>query len=322
MDPTLLPSLAWFALVAHHRSFAKAAAEAGVSRAALSQNLKALEQRLDAKLLYRTTRSMSLTEAGQRLFDSVQPALNSIDLAVRSLDEVQQRPSGLLRINTSHVAARMLLEPLLGEFLAQHPQLRVELVVEDGLSNIVADGCDAGIRLGESLAPHVVAVPITSPIEMAVVGSPTYFARHGVPKTPAELVTHNCICYRQASSGAIFRWEFTSPKSAEGEGRSFDVEPQGSLVTNDEDGMVRAALQGVGLAQHLEIALRRHLDDGSLVRVLDDWCKPFPGFYLYVPSREQMPAKVRALMDFLVAKRDAMAAPPGKRGSRSTARRR
>ncbi|BDB27405.1 LysR family transcriptional regulator [Cupriavidus sp. P-10] len=306
MDPSQLPSLAWFAHIAHHRSFTRAAAEMGVSRAALSQNLKALERQLDVRLLYRTTRDMSLTEAGQRLFDALRPALLTIDSAVRNLHEVRDEPTGLLRVNTSRIAAKALVEPHLGEFMARYPQLRLELVMDDGLSNIIADGCDAGIRLGESLAGHMVAVPITPMLEMAVAATPDYFARHGKPGEPADLIRHNCLCYRHASSGAIFRWEFTSPTIKD---HDFVVEPQGSVITNDDDGMIRAALQGVGLIQHMELALREHLRDGTLVRVLQAWSKPFPGFYLYAPSREQMPAKVRALVDFLVDKREALAAP-------------
>lgn len=286
MDPALLPSLAWFALVAEHRSFTKAAAEMGVSRAALSQSLKALERRLNVKLLYRTTRDMSLTEAGQRLYDA---------------------PSGLLRVNTSRMAAKVLVEPHLGELMACYPKLRLELVMDDGLANIVADGCDAGIRLGESLAEHVVAVPISPMMEMAVVASPAYFRRHGRPRAPADLVQHNCVCYRQTSSGAIFSWEFSAPGEA---GHDFAVAPQGSFTTNDDDGMIRVALQDAGLIQHMEIAVRPYLREGRLERVLQDWCKPFPGFYLYIPSRQQIPSKVRALMDFLVRKRDGMSALP------------
>ncbi|MGH8435563.1 MAG: LysR family transcriptional regulator [Pseudomonas sp.] len=311
MDPSQLPSLAWFAHVAHHRSFTRAAAEMGVSRAALSQSLKALEQQLNVRLLYRTTRDMSLTEQGQRLFDSLQPALGAIERAVRSLGEAGREPSGLLRVNTSRIAAKKLVEPHLAEFLGRHPQLKLEVVMDDGLANIVAAGCDAGIRLGESLAEHMVAVPITPVLEMAVVGSPGYFERHGKPATPADLVQHNCLCYRHTSSGAIYRWEFASPDV---EGHTFVVEPHGSLTTNDDDGMIRAALQGVGLVQHMDLAVREHLGDGTLVRVLQRWCKPFPGFYLYVPSREQMPAKVRALMDFLVEKRAVLAADSIRQG--------
>lgn len=312
MDPSQLPSLAWFVHIAHHLSFTKAAAEMGVSRAALSQNLKALERQLNVKLLYRTTRDMSLTEDGQRLYDTLRPAFGSIELAIRNLHEVRHEPSGLLRINTSRVAARNLVEPHLGEFMARYPLLRVELVMDDGLSNIIADGYDAGIRLGESLAEHMVAVPITPMLEMAAAGSPDYFARHGTPATPADLIGHNCLCYRHTTSGAIYRWEFTSPEI---EGHAFEVEPHGSVVTNDDDGMIRAALQGIGLIQHQDVALREHLDAGTLVRVLEPWCKPFPGYYLYTPSREQMPAKVRALMDFLVEKREHLAVDSARRAA-------
>lgn len=304
MDPSLLPSLAWFAHIAQHRSFTKAAAEMGVSRPALSQNLKSLERQLGVKLLYRTTRDMSLTEEGQRLFEAIRPSLGSIERAVGMLGEMRGEPAGLLRVNTSRVAAKFLVEPHLAEFLGRYPQLRLELVMDDGISNIIADGCDAGIRLGESLAEHVVAVPITRMLEMAVVGSPDYFRRRGKPETPADLVHHNCLCLRHTSSGAIHGWEFTSPDS---EHHDFVVEPKGTFVTNDDDGTIRAALQGVGLVQHMEFAVREYLEDGTLIRVLQDWCDPFPGFHLYVPSREQMPSKVHALMDFLVEKRELVA---------------
>lgn len=302
MDPSLLPSLAWFAHVAYHRSFTRAAAEMGVSRAALSQNLKALEQRLNVKLLYRTTRDMSLTEEGQRLFDALLPALLSIKAAVRGIGESRAEPAGMLRVNTSRVAAKLLLEPHLTEFLARHPKLRLELIMDDGLANIIADGCDAGIRLGQSLAEHVTAVPISPRLEMAVVGSPDYFARRGEPAAPEDLERHDCVRFRHTGSGAIHQWEFTAPGEA---GRDFTVEPQGSYTTNDDDSMIRMALQGGGLIQHLDLAVRPYLDDGRLVRVLRPWCPPFSGFYLYVPSREQMPPRVRALMDFLIEKRDA-----------------
>lgn len=299
MEPSKLPPLAWFVQIARHGSFTKAAAEMGVSRAALSQSLKTLEEQLNVKLIYRTTREMSLTEEGQRLFDQLQPALGVIEQAVRSVGAADAPPSGLLRVNTSRAAAKVLVEPHLAEFFSRYPQLRLELVMDDGLSSIIADGCDAGIRVGESLAPHVVAVPISPRLEMAVVASPDYFRRHGMPATPADLAGHDCVAYRHTSSGAVFRWEFTSPD----DGHAFEIEPQGSLVTNDDESMIRAALLGTGLVQHLDIAVRRHVSDGSLIRVLRPWCKPFAGFYLYIPSRDRMPPKVRALTDFLVEKR-------------------
>lgn len=304
IEPSLVSSLTWFAHIARHRSFTKAAAEMEVTRAALSQHLKGLEQHLNVRLLNRTTRDMSLTEEGQRLLDVLQPALTAIERAVAEIEEAHAEPTGLIRMNSSRVAARLLIEPHMGEFLARYPKLRLELVMDDGFSNIVAEGLDAGIRLGESLDEHMVAVPITPPLEMAIVGSPTYFERYGMPETPADLMKHNCLAYRFTSSGTIDRWSFTSPDE---EKRTVVFEPQGNAVFNDDDSMLHGALQGVGLVQHIDLCVRRHLADGSLVRVLAAWCPPFPGFYLYVPSRSQMPAKTRALMDFLVEQRELLA---------------
>jgi len=303
IEPSLVSSLTWFAHIARHRSFTKAASEMEVTRAALSQHLKGLEQHLNVRLLNRTTRDMSLTDEGQRLLDVLQPALTAIERAVAEIGEAHAEPTGLIRMNSSRVAARLLIEPHMGEFLARYPKLRLELVMDDGFSNIVAEGLDAGIRLGESLDEHMVAVPITPPLEMAIVGSPEYFERYGVPETPADLMKHNCLAYRFTSSGTIDRWSFTSPDE---EKRTVVFEPQGNAVFNDDDSMLRGALQGVGLVQHIDLCVRQHLADGSLVRVLAAWCPPFPGFYLYVPSRSQMPAKTRALMDFLVEQRELL----------------
>ena len=300
MEPALLASLTWFAHIARHRSFTKAAAEMGVTRAALSQHLKGLEQQLQVRLLNRTTRDMSLTEEGQRLLDILQPSLSAIERVVTELHDSQAEPSGLIRINTSRVAARLLIEPHLGELLARHPKLRLEQVMDDGFSNIIAEGLDAGIRLGESLHEHMVAVPITPPMSMAIVGSPAYFKRYGIPETPSDLIRHNCLAYRFTSSGTLDRWSLTALGSDE---HAVDFEPQGNSVFNDDDSMLQAALQGVGLIKHLDLCVQQHLQDGSLIRVLTPWCRPFPGFYLYVPSRAQMPAKIRALMDFLIEKR-------------------
>lgn len=304
MNPSALPSLAWFVHIAHHRSFTRAAEEMGVSRAALSQNLKTLEKQLGVKLLYRTTRDMSLTEAGQRLFDTLQPALGEIEQAVRNLQDADGEPSGLIRLNTSRMAAKALIEPHLPEFHARFPKLALELVMAEPLSNIIAEGCDAGIRLGRSLADHVVAVPITPALSMPVVGAPEYFERHGMPKTPTELCDHNCINYRYSGSGAIHDWDFNEPGR---HGQHFTLAVTGSLTTNDDEGMTRAALQGLGLIQNIDIAIQAPLADGRLIRVLRDWTHTQAGFHLYVPTREQMPPKVRALLDFLVEKRDAIA---------------
>lgn len=305
IEPSLLASLTWFAHIARHRSFTKAALEMEVTRAALSQQLKTLEQSLNVRLMNRTTRDMSLTDEGQRLLNVLQPALSSIERAVAELGEAHAEPVGLIRLSTSRIAARLLLEPHLAEFLRRYPKLRLEFVMNDGFSNIVAEGLDAGIRLGESLDQHMVAVAITPSLQMAIVGSPAYFARHPVPTTPADLLQHNCLAYRFTSSGTIDRWSFTTPNL---EANSVVFEPQGNAVFNDDDSMLCAALQGVGLVQHIDLCVRQHLQAGRLVRVLANWCPPFPGFYLYVPSRAQMPAKLRALMDFLIEQRQKLAA--------------
>ncbi|GKT02293.1 LysR family transcriptional regulator [Acidovorax sp. SUPP3434] len=303
MNPSILPSLLLFSQIARHQSFTKAAAELGMSRAALSKNLKALEERLKMRLLNRTTRDMSLTDEGRRLLESLGPAFASIDRTLRSLEDADDHPSGLLRINSGHAAAKVLLEPHIAEFLTRYPNLQLELVIDDGLANIISDGCDAGIRLGESLAEHVVAVPITPMIEMVVAGSPAYFVNNAVPVTIEDLARHNCISYRSFGTGAIYHWEFSSH---EVNNRPIRVEPNGSLITNSDESMISAALQGVGLIQHVSVSLQPYLDEGSLVRVLAQFCLPFPGFYLYVPTRQNMTPRVRALMDFLTEKREAM----------------
>lgn len=302
MNPTLLPSLAWFARIAQHRSFTRAAEEMGVSRAALSQNLKGLERQLGVRLLYRTTRDMSLTEAGQQLFDTLRRTLGEIDVAIQHLDDARDVPSGLIRVNSSRLAARVLVEPHLDAFAARYPQTNVELILDDTLSNIIADGCDAGIRLGRSLAEHVVAAPISPALAMVVVGAPAYLDRHGIPKTPADLLQHNCINYRFARSSAPRPWDFTDP----GKGKlHFTQSVAGNFTVNDDQSMTRAAIQGLGLIQGLNIALKEELADGRLVRILRTWAYTHAGFHFYSPSRDQMPAKVRALRDFLIEKRDA-----------------
>lgn len=301
IEPALLSSLTWFVHIARHRSFTKAATEMEVTRGALSQHLKNLEQQLNVRLINRTTRNMSLTDEGQRLLNVLEPALLAIDQAVLEIGESHTEPSGLIRINSSRIATRLLIEPHMSEFLTRYPRLKFELTMNDGLSNIVAEGIDAGIRLGERLDEHMVAVPITPPVEMAIVGSPEYFEQYGIPQTPEDLIHHNCLAFRFSSSGNIDRWSFNSPEDDE---RTIVFEPNGNAVFNDDENMLNAALQGVGLIKYLDLSVKKHLEKGELLRVLTPWCKPFPGFYLYVPSRAQMPAKTRALMDFLIEKRD------------------
>ncbi|MGI2260181.1 LysR family transcriptional regulator [Shewanella sp. GXUN23E] len=301
IDPSLLSSLTWFAHVARHRSFTKAAAEMGVTRAALSQHIKGLEQRLQIRLLNRTIRNMSLTEEGQRLFDTLQPSLTDIEKVLNELNDLHIEPAGLIRISVSRTAARLLIEPHLGEFLSRYPRIRLEMVMDDGLTNIVAEGMDAGIRLGISLDEHMAAVPVTPNLTNAVVGSPDYFRQHGKPQTPDDLERHNCLAYRFTSSSTLDHWSLTSPHADK---HTVVFEPRGNAVFNDDSSMIQAAIQGVGLIKHIDLWVLKHLEEGRLERVLTDWCKPFPGFYLYIPSRNNMPRKIRVLMDFLIEKRE------------------
>lgn len=303
IEPSLISSLTWFAHIARHRSFTKAASEMGVTRAALSQHLKALEQQLQVRLLNRTTRNMSLTDEGQRLLDILHPSLTNIEQVVSELNESHIEPSGLIRISSSRTAARLLIEPHLGEFLARYPKIRLELMMDDGFTNIVAEGLDAGIRLGVSLDEHMVAVPITPPLTTAIVGSPAYFKQYGIPKSPKDLETHNCLAYRFASSGTLDHWSLTAPDSDQ---HTVVFEPKGNAVFNDDYSMLQAAIQGVGLVKHIDLWVHEAIQDGRLTRVLTPWCKPFPGFYLYMPSREHMPKKIRVLMDFLIEKRELL----------------
>ncbi|WP_172563054.1 LysR family transcriptional regulator [Vibrio furnissii] len=303
IEPSLISSLTWFAHIARHRSFTKAASEMGVTRAALSQHLKALEQQLQVRLLNRTTRNMSLTDEGQRLLDILHPSLTNIEQVVSELNESHIEPSGLIRISSSRTAARLLIEPHLGEFLARYPKIRLELMMDDGFTNIVAEGLDAGIRLGVSLDEHMVAVPITPPLTTAIVGSPAYFKQHGIPQSPKDLEAHNCLAYRFTSSGTLDHWSLTAPDSVQ---HTVVFEPKGNAVFNDDYSMLQAAIQGVGLVKHIDLWVHEAIQDGRLTRVLTPWCKPFPGFYLYIPSREHMPKKIRVLMDFLIEKRELL----------------
>ncbi|AYF15153.1 LysR-family transcriptional regulator-like protein [Vibrio parahaemolyticus] len=243
---------------------------------------------------------MSLTEEGQRLLDTLHPSLSNIEQALNSLNDLHIEPAGLIRISVSRTAARLLIEPHLGEFLSRYPKIRLELIMDDGLTNIVAEGMDAGIRLGVSLDEHMVAIPITPNLTNAIVGSPDYFKRYGKPETPNDLEYHNCLAYRFTSSGTLDHWSLTSPDVDK---HTVIFEPKGNAVFNDDYSMLQAAIQGVGLIKHIDLWVLKYLEEGKLERVFVDWCKPFPGFYLYIPSRENMPKKIRVLMDFLIEKR-------------------
>jgi DNA-binding transcriptional LysR family regulator len=229
----------------------------------------------------------------------VQPALAQIEAAFDALDATRDQPAGTLRINLPRVASELLVLPHLAEFMARYPQIKLELALDDGFADTVGEGFDAGIRLGESLAPGMVAVPIGGPIRIAVVGAPDYFERHARPATPDDLPAHDCLHYRFATGG-VYRWEFARPDEPR---RVFDVFTGGRFVTNDLRTMVRAAEQGVGLLHVIEDYVRVPLDEGRLVPVLEAWCPSFPGFYLYTAGRAQLPPKLRVFIDFLREKR-------------------
>jgi DNA-binding transcriptional LysR family regulator len=273
--------LAVFSVVARERSFTRAAAKLGMSQPALSRAMRQLEERLGVRLLARTTRSVSPTEAGEQLLRVVAPRFEEINAELALLSEFRDKPAGKLRITAGEHAAISLLQPALAKILPNHPDIQVEIIVDYGLTDIVAEGYDAGIRLGEQVAKDMIAVRIGPDVRMAVVGSPTYFARHPRPKTPRDLVRHNCITIRLPTYGGIFPWEF------EKKGEELKVRVEGQLVFNNIAMRLDAALKGLGLAYMPEDVVQAHVAKGRLVRVLSDWCAPFPGYHLYYPSRRQ-----------------------------------
>jgi DNA-binding transcriptional LysR family regulator len=284
-------SLAAFAIVAEERSFTRAAARLGVSPSALSHTMRRLEQRLRIRLLARSTRSVSTTEAGERLLGRAGPALEEISHAVEDLGRFLERPSGHVRITASRQAARMVITPALPRFVERYPQIVVEVLIEPGFTDIVAQRFDAGIRLGESLEKDVIAVPVTGQLRMAVVGAPHYFAKHQPPATPYDLRKHRCINFRLPAAGTIYKWEFERGR------HSVEVGVEGPLVFDDGDMVIDAALAGVGLAFLIEDQVTSLVQAGALTRVLEDWCPPFPGFFLYYPGRRQVSPALGAFID-------------------------
>ncbi len=276
-----LGGLAMFLAVAEEKSFTRAAARLCVSQSALSHSMRRLEAKLGLRLLTRTTRSVSPTIAGERLLATLGPALDDIDDMLSSLTELRERPAGTIRITTSKHAARTILWPVVERLTAENPDIVVELSVDSGLTDIVADRFDAGVRLGERLEKDMIAVRIGPQLRMAAVGSPAYFAKHGTPITPDDLARHSCINLRFTTSGGLYVWEF------EKAGRELKVKVEGQLVLNDVDLTVDAAVAGRGIAFMIEDHATDQIANGHLVRVLEDWCEPFDGHYLYYPSRRQ-----------------------------------
>jgi DNA-binding transcriptional LysR family regulator len=285
-----LYDLAAFAVVAEQGSFTRAAAELGMSQSALSHAIRALEQRLGVRLLSRTTRSVSATEAGETLLRSVRPALEEIASGVDAVGVSGGQPSGTVRITATKHAATSVLMPVLPGFLRAHPGIRVDVVVDDNLTDIVADRMDAGIRFGDIVEKDMIAIRIGPDIRMAVVGAPTYFADHPAPRTPRELSGHRCINYRHVRSGGLYAWDF------EDKGRPFKVRVEGPLVLNNADLIRDAALAGQGLAYVYDDEVAVDVRAGRLRRILQKWSPTFPGYYLYHPSRRQTPPALAALI--------------------------
>lgn len=281
-----------FAAVARHRSFRKAAAERGISASALSHALRGLEERLGVRLLNRTTRSVTPTEAGQRLLARLDPALREVAEALAELNALHAEPVGRLRLNVPRPAARLVLAPLLPRFVAAYPRVRIDVVTDDGLVDIVKDGFDAGIRFGESLAGDMVAVPIEPPQRFVCVAAPDYLATQGIPQTPRELLAHACIG-RRFPSGNVYAWEFQR------EGQPLRVDVEGPLSFDDDLPMIQAARAGAGIAYVYEALVVDDLAEGRLALVLDAWKPPPSRFFLYYPGRRHLPAALRALVDFI-----------------------
>jgi DNA-binding transcriptional LysR family regulator len=285
-----LDDLAAFAEVAKQRSFTRAAARLGVSQSALSQTVRALEERLGLRLLTRTTRSVAPTEAGERLLQTLTPRFEDIDNALSALTALREQPAGTIRVTAGEHAAIAVLEPALKGFLDRYPDIHVEIVVDYGLTDIVAERFDAGVRLGEQVAKDMVAVRIGPDMRMAVVGSPAYFADRPRPETPHDLTAHNCINMRLPTYGGLFAWEF------EKDGRELNVRVDGRLVYNTLALRIHSALNGLGLAYVPEDQAQALIERGDLIRVLEDWCEPFSGYHLYYPDRRQASPAFSALV--------------------------
>jgi DNA-binding transcriptional LysR family regulator len=288
-----LNDLATFVVVAKVRSFTKAAAELGVSPSALSQTIRLLEERLGYRLLTRTTRSVSTTEAGERLLGVVAPRLHEIEAELEVLGELRERPAGSVRITCSEHAAETILWPKLRDGLPDYPDIKVELFIEHSFTDIAAERFDAGVRLGESVEKDMVAVRIGPDGRLVAVGSPSYFERHAPPTVPQDLVAHSCVNLRLATHGGLYAWEF------EKDGRPLRVRVEGQLTFNTIRPMVEAALAGYGIAFVPEDSVVEHVRDGRLVQVLDEWCQPFAGFHLYYPSRRQNSSAFQTIVNLL-----------------------
>lgn len=288
-----LGGLAKFVVVAEESSFTRAAAKLGVSQSALSHAVRRLEEKLGLRLLTRTTRSVAPTEAGEQLLETLRPAFHQIDSKLASLTSLRERPAGRVRISCSAHAARTIIWPAVDRLTSANPDVTVEINIDAGFTDIVAGQFDAGVRLGESLDKDMIALRIGPQLRMAAFAAPSYLAGRGIPLSPEELTQHSCINLRLATSGGLYAWEFEKGS------RAIRVKVDGHIVLNDMDLVVEAAVAGHGIAFSLEDHVKRQLADGSLVRILEDWCEPFDGYFLYYPSRRQPTAAFQLLLESL-----------------------
>ena len=288
-----LGDLAAFLAVAEERSFTRAAAKLGTSQSALSHTVRRLETSLGVRLLIRTTRKVAPSEAGERLAQTLRPAFNDIDARLAALNALREKPAGIVRITTSQHAAETILWPAIAKVIRDYPDVKVELSIDAALTDIVADRFDAGVRLGEQVAKDMIAVRIGPDTRMAAVGAPSYFADHPKPKTPHDLTHHKCINLRLPTLGGLYAWEF------EKAGRKLNVRVDGQLVFNEVRLIVKAATEGAGVAFVPEDHVKTLITEGRLVRVLADWCDPFPGYHLYYPSRRQLSPAFALLVEAL-----------------------
>ena len=282
-----------FVTVAEQGSFTKAAHLLGVSQSALSHTVRSLEEKLDVRLLHRTTRSVSPTEAGDRLLKSVAPKLREIDLELELVNDFKDKPAGTVRITAAEHAINHIVWPKLRPLLFQYPDINIELNVNYGFVDIVADRFDAGIRLGENLDQDMIAIPISAPFRMSVVGSPEYFSRIDIPNVPGDLINHNCINIRLPTFNTIYAWEF------EKDGKSIDVNVKGQVVFNSSANRLDAVLSGIGLAYLPQDMVQMYIQSGELIEVLTDWCQPFDGYYLYYPNRQLSSPAFKLVADAL-----------------------
>jgi DNA-binding transcriptional LysR family regulator len=282
-----------FLAVARERSFTRAAAQLGVSQSALSHTIRGLEERLGIRLLMRTTRSVSPTEAGERLLTSIGPHFEGIETELAALNALREKPAGTIRITAGDHAAGQILWPAIARLLPDYPDIKVEIFVDNGLTDIVAERYDAGVRLGEQVAKDMIAVRIGPNLRMVVVGAPSYFAERKRPQTPRDLTAHNCINIRMPTYGGLYVWEF------EKDGHELKVRVDGQLIFNSSALRLSAVLAGMGLAYLFEDQIEAYLADGQLIPVLTDWSPPFPGYHLYYPSRRQPSPAFALLVDAL-----------------------